>query len=98
MELNELLAKKEKLCLERDLCAELYNLWITKLHEFQEIPAKYEMYIKLINNMEPYGYTVKEEIREINRQICDIYGVQSIEDTPHMQECVYKYGLDKPNG
>jgi hypothetical protein len=47
--------------------------------------------------MEPYGYTLKEEIRSINREICKIYGVDSIKKTPHMQECVYKYGLDKPN-
>lgn len=97
MTLEELLEKKKNLCLERDLCAELYNLWISKLHEFQEDPKKYELYISLINNMEPYGFTVKEEIREINRQICNIYGVDSIEQTPHMQECVYKYGLDRPN-
>jgi hypothetical protein len=95
--LKKILEEKEKLCLERDLCAELYNLWISKLHEFQDDPEKYEMYISLINNMEPYGFTIKEEIREINRQICEIYNVDTIEKTPHMQECVYKYGLDKPN-
>lgn len=97
-DLNELLDKKNNLCLERDLCAELYNLWITKLHDFQDDPEKYEMYVKLINNMEPYGYTIKEEIRKINREICVIYNVDSIEETPHMQECVYKYGLEKPKG
>jgi hypothetical protein len=96
-ELENLLQNKKKICLERDLCAELYNLWITKLHEFQDDPIKYELYVTLINNMEPYGYTLKEEIRSINREICKIYGVDSIKKTPHMQECVYKYGLDKPN-
>jgi hypothetical protein len=96
--LDHLLHKKNNLCLERDLCAELYNLWITKLYEYQEDPEKYELYVKLINNMEPYGYTIKEEIRKINREICDIYNVDSIEETPHMQECVYKYGLEKPKG
>lgn len=95
--LENILEQKKKLCLERDLCAELYNLWITKLHEFQEDPEKYELYVKLINNMEPYGFTIKEEIRKINRQICEFYKVESIDQTPHMQECVYKYGLEKPN-
>lgn len=96
--LDELLKAKNNLCLERDLCAELYNLWITKLHDYQEDREKYEMYIKLINNMEPYGFTIKEEIRKINRKICEIYNVESIEQTPHVQECVYKYGLEKPKG
>jgi len=97
-ELEDLIKEKDGLITERDLCAELYNLWITKLHDFQDDPEMYEMYVKLINNMEPYGFTVKEKIRSVNRKICEFYGVDSIEDTPHFSECKIKYGLDRPNG
>lgn len=92
-----LIDKKTELGKERDLCAELYNVWITKLHEFENVPEKYELYMKMINNMEPYGQMLKEEIREINRELCDIEGVESIEDTPYTRDCVYKYGMDRPN-
>lgn len=97
-EVEQLFAKKQELGSERDLCAEMYNVWITKLHEFQTIPEKYNMYMKLIGMLEPYTNTLKEEIREINRQICEIEGVDNIEDTPYTRECVYKYGMDKPKG
>lgn len=90
--------KKKELAQERDLCAELYNVWISKLAEFEDDPVKYELYIKMINNMEPYGQMLKEEIREINRQICKLEGVESIEETEHMIDCTYKYGYEKPKG
>jgi hypothetical protein len=96
-ESEKLFEKKEKLAKERDLCAELYNVWITKLHEFQNDPVKYEMYVGLINNMEPYGQLLKEEIREINREICKIEGVDNIEDTPYVHYCEAKYGNMTPN-
>jgi 5'-3' exonuclease len=51
----------------------------------------------MIENLEPYSNMLKEEIRECNRQICEIEGVESISDTNFEQECVYKYGYDKPN-
>ena len=92
-----LLDRKVELGRERDLCAELYNVWITKLHYFEDVPEKYELYMNMINNMEPYGQMLKEEIRDINRQLCRIEGVESIEDTPYTQDCVYKYGFDRPN-
>ena len=44
-ESEKLFEKKEELAKERDLCAELYNVWITKLHDFQNDPVKYEMYV-----------------------------------------------------
>lgn len=95
--LQDVLNKKSILCKERDLTAELYNLWITKMHDFQDDKYKYEMYLKMIDNLEPYANMIKEEIRVCNRQICKIEGVESIEDTPHGVECTYKYGYEKPN-
>ena len=90
--------EKSILCKERDLTAELYNLWITKLHDFEDIPEKYEQYMKMIDNLEPYANMLKEAIREKNSEICKHYGVNSISDTPHSVECINKYGYDRPNG
>ncbi|MAZ47377.1 MAG: hypothetical protein CME65_02370 [Halobacteriovoraceae bacterium] len=95
--IQSLVSKKDKLCTERDLCAELYNVWITKLHDVQEDEDQYNMYLQMIANLEPYGQMIKEQIREINRKICDHYGVDSIEKTPHMKDCVAKFGFDRPN-
>jgi hypothetical protein len=95
--LQEILQAKTDLCKERDLCAELYNVWITKLHDYQHDKEKYEFYMKLINNMEPYGQMVKEQIRELNRKICQIEGKDSIGDTEYEFECIAKYGFDAPN-
>lgn len=97
MDIEQLVDEKRKLCNERDLCAELYNVWITKLHDFQDDLVKYEMYMQLIQNMEPYGNLLKARIREINKEICEHLGVDSIEKTPYAFECTNKYGLDKPN-
>ncbi len=47
MELNELLKLKLEYSKERDLCAELYNVWITKLHDFQHDPELYDMYMRV---------------------------------------------------
>jgi hypothetical protein len=96
-ELQEVLKAKEELCKERDLCAELYNVWISKLHDYQHDKEKYDLYMRMINNMEPYGQIVKEQIREMNRKICEIEGAESIGDTEHMVGCVAKYGFDAPN-
>ena len=95
--LQDVLSRKKILCSERDLTAELYNLWITKMHDFQDNNEKYEMYLKMIDNLEPYANMVKEEIRVCNREICQIEGVDSISETPYEQNCVYKYGYEKPN-
>lgn len=94
---EELAAKKTKIGDERDLCAELYNVWITRLHDFQDDPKKYKMYMELIQFMEPYSNVLKEEVREINRTICSIEGVDSIEETQHFRECNNKYGHVSPN-
>ncbi len=82
---------------ERDLCAEIYNIWITKLHDYQYDKEKYELYMQMISNLEPYGSMVKEQIREINNKICEIMGVDSIGDTPYALDCNNKYGFDQPN-
>lgn len=95
--IQTLIKNKKELCRERDLCAELYNVWITKLHDFEDNPSKYEMYMNMINNLEPYGQMLKEGIREINRKICEIEEVESISETSYAEECVYRYGYDKPN-
>lgn len=95
--LQDVLNKKNILCKERDLTAELYNLWITKMHDFQDDKYKYEMYLKMIDNLEPYANMIKEEIRVCNRKICEIEGVESIADTSFGVECTYKYGYEKPN-
>ena len=90
--------KKETLCKERDLTAELYNLWITKLHYFEDDENKYEQYMKMIDNLEPYANMLKEEIRQCNREIIEHYGVKSINETPYAVECINKHGYDRPNG
>ena len=95
--LQDVLNKKDILCKERDLTAELYNLWITKMHDFQDDKYKYEMYLKMIDNLEPYANMIKEEIRVCNRKICEIEGVESIADTSFGVECTYKYGYEKPS-
>ncbi len=95
--IDDLVKTKNKLGDERDLCAELYNLWITRLHENELDKEKYKMYMQLISMMEPYANTLKEEMREINRKICEIEGVDSIAETNYIRECNNKYGLNKPN-
>jgi hypothetical protein len=95
-EVETLLKRKQETGDERDLCAEVYNVWITRMHDFQEDPVKYNMYMNMIQVMEPYGQILKEEIREINRRLCEIDGVESIDQTSYMRECNNKYGKDRP--
>ena len=97
VEIQKLVQKKQEIGNERDLCAEMYNLWITRLHDYQEDVIKYKMYMELISHMEPYVNTLKEEMREINRQICKIEGVESISETEYVRECNNTHGLDMPN-
>ena len=95
-EVETLLKRKQETGDERDLCAEVYNVWITRMHDFQEDSVKYNMYMNMIQVMEPYGQILKEEIREINRRLCEIDGVESIDQTSYMRECNNKYGKDRP--
>ena len=67
MTAEELFKIKNTIGDERDLCAELYNLWITRLYDCQGNKEKYEMYINLISNLEPYtnlpkGFSPEEEL------------------------------------
>jgi hypothetical protein len=96
-EVEQLIELKNKIGDERDLCAELYNVWITRLYELQDDPEKYEMYMGLIGFMEPYSNRLKEDIRVINRRICEIEGVDSIGETSYIRECNNTHGLDMPN-
>lgn len=95
--LQELIDKKNTIGDERDLCAELYNLWITRLLDNEDNEERYNMYMKLIAMMEPYANTLKEDMRELNRKICEIEGVESIGETEHVRECNNTHGLDRPN-
>lgn len=95
--ISEVVERKKTLCKERDLTAELYNLWITKMHDHQGNEFKYNQYADMIQNLEPYSNMVKEEIRECNRLICEIEGVEAIEDTEYTEDCTYRYGYSRPN-
>lgn len=95
--LQRLIDEKNKIGDERDLCAELYNLWITRLAENQEDQERYEMYMRMITMMEPYAQKLKSDMAALNRQICAIEGVESIADTQHVRECNNTHGLDRPN-
>lgn len=96
-ELEQLVDRKTKLNAERDLCCELGNAWLTRLHDNEEDESKYELYTRLIADLEEYSQIVKSEVININKRICDILGVESIEDTKYAYACQSKYGLDKPN-
>lgn len=95
--LEKLHKEKEKLCLERDMCAEMCNMWITRLHDFQENEDKYKVYANLLMSTEKYTNTLKEEVREINRKICEILKVNDINETDYVHTCKYKFGMDRPN-
>ena len=95
--LSEVVERKKTLCKERDLTAELYNLWITKMHDHQDNEVKYNQYADMIQNLEPYSNMVKEEIRECNRLICEFEGVDAIADTDYTEECTYRFGYARPN-
>lgn len=97
IEQEVLFNQKKEIGDERDLCAELYNMWITRLHDNQNNPEKYQTYMSMIKMMEPYSQMLKEEVRVINRRICEIEGVESIDQTPYTRECNNKYGKDQPN-
>ena len=97
IEQEKLFIKKKEIGDERDLCAELYNIWITRLHDSQRDPERYKIYMNMIQMMEPYSQALKEEIRTINRRICELEGVDSIDQTIYMRDCNNKYGKASPN-
>ena len=96
-ELEQLAERKNKLNSERDLCCELGNLWLTHLHASEDDDKLYELYSRLLNDLEEYSQIVKAEVSAINRRICEILGVESIEDTAYAHVCQSKYGLEQPN-
>lgn len=96
-ELDKLFELKEQICKERDLCAELCNMWLTHMYKNQNDKVQYEKYLKMINDTEPYTQELKAQISQLNRQICELAGVESITDTQYTHTCVSKYGFDAPN-
>jgi hypothetical protein len=46
--------------------------------------------------MEPYAKTTKEDIRVINKQICELVGADNIKDTDYHLLCEDRYGFSKP--
>jgi hypothetical protein len=97
-EFNELITRKEELALERDLCAEFYNLIMTRAKQCDEDDPMYDKHMNLLVNMEYFAENTKEEMRKINRQVCDHLGVESIAQTDYDRACEWRYGFGKPNG
>ena len=94
--LEKLLERKKRLSMERDLCAEFYNLMLTKANQSVDDPKHYDYYLDVVEIMEPYAKTTKQEIREINKEICEIVGVENIKDTEYHLDCEDRYGFSKP--
>lgn len=87
---------KEELSNERDLCAELCNIWLTKMYRNQDNKQVYDKYLKLINETEPYTQELKAQISQLNKQLCDMLGVDTLKDTDYGHICKSKYGFDQP--
>lgn len=94
--LEELFKQKKRLSMERDLCAEFYNLMLSKANENVNCPEHYDYYLDVVQLMEPYAKNTKEQIREINKEICDICEVNDIKETDYHIECEDRYGFSKP--
>jgi hypothetical protein len=95
-DVKEMVELKNELCKERDLCAELCNIWITRMYQYQTNKMEYNKYLKLIQDTEPYTQELKAKISELNKRICQALGVDSISDTEYTHECTSKYGFDFP--
>lgn len=94
--IEDLYKKKQRLALERDMCAEFYNLMLSKANQNVDSPDHYDYYLDLVEMMEPFAKEVKQSIREVNKQICEICEVDNIEKTPYSIECEDRYGFSKP--
>ena len=70
IEVLKLWDRKKQLSKERDLCAEFYNLMLSKANENVNNKEHYDYFLDVVEKMEPYAKDTKEEIREINKQIC----------------------------
>lgn len=95
--IKQLLEQKNKLGDERDLLAALYNIWTTRMFDYQDDPVKYKMYMNLIKSMEPHSNFLKEGIREINRELCQLEGVETIGETQYVRECNDQHNFSTPN-
>ncbi len=96
IEVLKLWERKKQLSKERDLCAEFYNLMLSKANENVNNKEHYDYFLDVVEKMEPYAKDTKEEIREINKQICELVGEKNIKDTPYNLECEDRYGFSKP--
>lgn len=94
--LEKLFERKKRLSMERDLCAEFYNLMLSKANESVDSPQHYNYYLDVVELMEPYAKETKEEIRELNKQICNLLDVENIKETEYHLECEDRYGFSKP--
>jgi hypothetical protein len=93
---DDLFAEKKQLSMERDLCAEFYNVMLSYANKNIDNPEKYKYYLDVVEIMEPYAKDTKERIREINRKLCEFSGVSDIKNTPYHLECEDRYGFSKP--
>lgn len=94
--IDDLFKEKKQLSMERDLCAEFYNVMLSYANNNIDNPEKYKYYLDVVEIMEPYAKDTKERIREINRILCKVSGVSDIKDTPYHLECEDRYGFSKP--
>jgi len=94
--LEDLYKKKQRLALERDMCAEFYNLMLSKANQNVDNPDHYNYYLDLVEMMEPFAKEVKQSVRDVNKEICEICGVDNIEETQYSIECQDRYGFSKP--
>ena len=94
--IDDLFKEKKQLSMERDLCAEFYNVMLSYANHNIDNPEKYKYYLDVVEIMEPYAKDTKERIREINRILCKVSGVSDIKDTPYHLECEDRYGFSKP--
>ena len=94
--IDNLFEEKKQLSMERDLCAEFYNVMLSYANSNIDNPEKYKYYLDVVEIMEPYAKDTKERIREINRQLCKHSGVSDIKETPYHLECEDRYGFSKP--
>jgi hypothetical protein len=96
-DITQLVEDKNVIANERNLIAELYNVLLNKTYKYQNDPERYELLILMMNEMEKYNRMVKQEYRDVCKEICDILGVETIEETPYFtSECPVHY-FARPN-
>lgn len=68
-QIEQLLAKKNEICLRRDKLADEYTRLVQLLVENENNADVYDMYVKEIEALEPETNQTKEEMREVNRAL-----------------------------